>query len=148
VALEVLKGRSTMTTISRIDVRIATASDAGSGTDGDVFVGVGGREFYIDSAQNDFEAGADDTYTLGEAANVLNSSRNDPRNPQLDTTDLNKFPVYVRFEQPGDTSEWHLERADVTVNPGSNQIRYSALAGSPDIWLGRKSGRFCYLERV
>jgi len=86
--------------------------------------------------------------SLGEAANVLNSSRNDPRNPQLDTSDLNKFPVYVRFEQPGETSEWHLERADVTVNPGGSQIRYSALAGSPDIWLGRKSGRYCYLERV
>ena len=44
-----------MADINRIDVLIATASGSGSGTDGNVYIGVAGREFYIDSAQDDFE---------------------------------------------------------------------------------------------
>jgi hypothetical protein len=137
-----------MTAIKRIDVRLVTASGAGGGTDGDVFIGVDGREFYIDSAQNDFEQGADDTYTLGEGANVLNAPQNDPRNPQLDTNDLSKFPVYLRFEPLGSAPDWHLERVDVTVNPGTSEIKFSALSGGPDLWLGQKMGKFCYLKKV
>lgn len=137
-----------MTAIRRIDVRLVTKADPGADTDGEVYIGVGGREFYIDSAQDDFELGADDTYVLGQGSNVLNSARNDPTSPPLDTSDLDKFPVYVRFEPTGSAPDWHLGRADVTVNPGTNQVKYSALAGSPDIWLSQKSGKFCYLEKA
>jgi len=51
-----------MAAIDAIDVRVATSSGAGGGTDGDVYIGVAGREFYIDRfGQDDFEQGSDVT---------------------------------------------------------------------------------------
>jgi PLAT/LH2 domain len=137
-----------MSAISAIDVRVATSAGSGAGTDGEVYVGVAGREFYIDrSGQDDFEAGSDTTYHLGDSS-MTNRAQNSPTNPPLDTADLFKFPVYLRFEPEGSDPEWHLEGVRVTVNPGATEIKYGALVGGPDIWLGQKSGKFCYLERI
>jgi hypothetical protein len=134
-----------MAAITRLDVRVVTATDAGAGTDGEVYLGIAGREFHLDSAADDFEAGTDRTYTLGEGANILNAARNDPRNPQLDTADLSIAPVWIRFE-PGEN--WHLEGVIATVNPGASQLQFRALAGAPDLWLGPDMGKFCILKRV
>src|SRR5262245_55939180 len=59
-------GRLRMAAITRIDVRLKTGDL--SGTDGDVYIRIGGREFYIDSENDDFERNSDRTYTLGEGA--------------------------------------------------------------------------------
>jgi hypothetical protein len=72
-----------MAVIERIDVQLATSTREGAGTDGDVFIGIAGREFYIESEANDFEAGSNRTYRLGDGANILYSGLNDPRAQQL-----------------------------------------------------------------
>jgi len=136
-----------MAAINRIDVLIATATGAGAGTDGDVYIGVAGREFYIDSAQDDFEQGNSFTYVLGQGGNVLQPGFNDPRSPQLSTLDADKWPVYLRFEPGGDNPEWHLEGVIVTVNPGPNQVQYRALKDAPDLWLGQKMGKQVFLKK-
>ena len=104
--------------IIRIDVGVATGCQGGAGTDGDVYIGVCGREVYIDTAYDDFEQNSNRTYILGAGANIEYAGYNDPRNPQLNTADLDKFPVYLRFEPRGDGPDWNLEQVDVTVNPG------------------------------
>lgn len=143
-----------MTTITRIDAQLKTGSRVGAGTDGDVYLGIGGREFFIDSAVDDFEAGADRVYTFGAGSNVSQAFRNDPRSPyQLLTENLGRFPVYVRFvpgavQGPGREDDWNLESITVTVNPGAGQFQFQALGGSDHLILSRQSGLSCHLVRL
>jgi len=44
-----------MPNISQIRVFIHTAEDDGSGMDSDVYLGIGGREFFLDTTRDDFE---------------------------------------------------------------------------------------------
>jgi len=136
--------------INRIDVRVFTATGGGNpGTDDTVYLGLGGREFRLDTSSNDHESGVR-TFILGNGSNVTAASRNDPRNPQLDTNDdLPVFPVYVR--KAGSTHDdeddaWRVESLRVTVNPGGNQIRFSRLFGSEKLWMSNESGRTVYLR--
>ena len=143
-----------MATITRIDAQVKTGNRIGAGTDGDVYLGIGGREFFIDSAVDDFEPGADRVYTFGAGSNVTPALRNDPRSPyQLLTENLGRFPVYVRFvtgasESLGREDEWNLESITVTVNPGAGQVQFQALGGSDHLLLGRQSGLWCHLVRL
>ncbi|MDJ0904299.1 MAG: hypothetical protein QNJ55_36510 [Xenococcus sp. MO_188.B8] len=138
-----------MANITRIDARVLTGTKSGAGTDGRVYIAVGGREFRLDSSIDDFEAGSDRTYILGAGSNVNNAAFNDPRNPQLDSDDLDEFPVYIRFEPTGDNADWNVEQLFVTVNPGPTEIRFGnpMLNGGPDLWLGQSRGEFIYLTR-
>jgi hypothetical protein len=134
-----------MANISRIDIQIATANVLNAGTDGFVYVGVAGREFQLDASGNDFEQGANRVYTLGNGANILDAGDNDPRNPQLRTEDVDKFPKYVRFEPGGD---WVLEDVTVTINPGTATqmiFRSPALQGAGRLKMSQTAGKFCYL---
>src|SRR3712207_5596887 len=129
-----------MAAITRIDVRIATANQSGAGTNGHVWVQVAGREFSLNSSADDFEAGDNRTYILGHGANILNAADNDPRRPQLDTADIDRFPVYLRFE-PGGASDWVLEEVQVTVNPGDQQVVRRALFGASRLKLGSTASK-------
>jgi hypothetical protein len=136
-----------MAAITRIDVRLKTGDL--SGTDGDVYLRIGGREFYIDSANDDFERNSDRTYTLGEGANVSARPANDPRSPfQLLTESLDRFPVHVRFAPKSRADDWHLESVTVTVNPGPGQVQYQALGGRDSLLLGNHSGLHCDLIKI
>lgn len=137
-----------MADIERIDVRVVTGDGSGAGTDGRVYAGIAGREFRIDSDSDDFERGSDRTYVLGEGPSIRHEDRNDPRNPRLVTTDLDLFPVYLRFEPQGDNANWDLERVDITVNPGPREIKYSALKDSPHLWLGQDYGKYRFLKKT
>ena len=99
-----------MAAITRIDVRIKTGRGSGfPGTDGDVYIRIGGREFFVDSEADDFEPGSDRTYTFGEGANVRDAALNDPRSPyQLLTQNLNRFPINIRFV-PGPSKPHGIE---------------------------------------
>jgi hypothetical protein len=148
-----------MADITRIDVRIKTGDRPRGGTDGFVTLTIAGRDFSINSRENDFLRGDDVTYTLGERAGeppagraVTNSRNNNPREPQLDTADLDTSPVFIRYAPwpevqtvPGDF-EWDLESIRVTVNPGADAITYSRFFGDNHLWLGRQ-GSSCYLRR-
>ncbi|MGE5685841.1 MAG: hypothetical protein ACM3ZS_11990 [Nitrososphaerota archaeon] len=51
-----------MPSISRLSVRIVTRHLTYAGTDGNIYLGICGREFLIDSKEDDFERGSDRTY--------------------------------------------------------------------------------------
>jgi hypothetical protein len=143
-----------MALIQSIRVQIVTGHQAvvvssnlsPPGTDGDVYLGIGGREFHLDTMADDFEASSDRTYILGPDANVNNPLINDPRSPQLDTDSLDRTPVYIRFAPEDRNDHWDLERVRVTVNPGPQEVVFEANPGN--LWLGMRSGTYCYLSRA
>ncbi|MEU0741858.1 hypothetical protein [Streptomyces sp. NPDC006134] len=145
-----------MAPVNRIDVRLYTASESPAGVGGWVYVNVGGREFSLDTTRNDFEPGDDFTYTFGENGNVNDAERNDPRSPQLDTDDLDRYPVYLRYAPPSNKPDeiWCLERVIVTVNPGTetparfDNLRLAGTAANQKIWLGQRYGQVVNLRRI
>lgn len=139
-----------MAAIKRIDIKLHTANRSYAGTDSHVFVAVAGREFHVDSGVDDFERGDDRVYTLGEGANINNAAINDPRGPvQLDTADVDRFPVWLRMEPAGSNANWNVESVQVTVNPGPGEIVFRALwGGDKRIWLGQNSGKFVFLRKA
>jgi hypothetical protein len=103
--------------VTQIQARIVTADVTGAGTDAKVFLGVGGREFRLDSdnPSGDFERGQDVTYTLGVNANanfmrnpagdtgtfnIENAADNDPRLPpglDVRAAENPRLPIYIRM---------------------------------------------------
>ncbi|MBX9399367.1 hypothetical protein K4749_38915 [Streptomyces sp. TRM72054] len=140
-----------MSAITKITAEVTTADVAHAGTDGWVYLGIAGREFVLTIASiNNFEQGRSDTYVFGLDANVQNADYNDPRTPQLDTDDLDRYPVYLRFEPEGTNPAWCLERVTVTVNPGSetsHRFDNPRLVGAPRIWLDQAYGKQVGLKR-
>jgi hypothetical protein len=146
-----------MTAITTITAKIKTAKDDNAGTDGTVYLGIGGREFKISSSEPDFEKNSDTTYQLGEdlagvgPVQVDDSDRNDPRKQMpLTVESLSNFPVWIRFAQTGNSSAWLLESVRVTVNPGQpSAVAYTALGGgSKQLWLGTNYGAYCFLSKA
>src|SRR3954470_7629539 len=102
-----------MAAITRIEANVRTGNRAGAGTDGNIFLGIGGREFVLDSSADDFEQNSNRTYVLGVSVpgetTVTNAAHNDPRTDYvLDSTFLERFPVYIRFEPEGSNPDWDL----------------------------------------
>jgi hypothetical protein len=141
-----------MADITQIQLRLKTPNGEGVGTDGDVFLGIAGREFYIDEDRDDFEKRDDHTYILGDSASILHAEFNDPRTQHLVTDDVLKFPAYIRFEPENRDDNWLLNIVQVTVNPGPNQIFLTRRRHSDpgderfSIWLGQRRGKILYLE--
>ncbi|MER7538405.1 hypothetical protein ABTX77_26995 [Streptomyces sp. NPDC097704] len=142
-----------MAGISKVALMLKTAKESDAGTDGWVYLGIAGRELHVDTTNNDFEPGAEFTYVFGQDANVLDAERNDPTAPRLNTDDLDRFPLYIRFEPKNGSDNWGLDEATVLVNPGTDlPHRYSnpAVIGAADhrkIWLGQKTGKMLHLRR-
>jgi len=137
-----------MASINQLRLRLVTGNREDAGTNGDVFLGVAGREFNVDSQGdiNDFERGSDRTYVFGEGATVLRPGENDPRSPwQTDTENLLSSPIYVRFE-PGDGGDWNIERVELTVVAPGNTIHFDRLEGTANLWLGERRGKYLYLR--
>lgn len=143
-----------MAAITKVEAYVFTAENDGGGTDSYVYLGLGGREFALDTTADDFQKGATQTFVLGEDGNVVNPATNDPRRPQLDTSDLHLFPVYLRIEPSGSEPDWCVERAIVTVNPGQDSLAkydFLSLAGTEahqKIWLGASHGKALHLKRI
>jgi hypothetical protein len=135
-----------MTAITRIDVRVTTAGHPYAGTDGQVYLGIAGREFHLESGVQDFQRGSDRVYTLGEGGNVMDAEFNDPRRPPLDAADLDRLPMYVRLDPTGSCPEWNVAQVTVVVNPGPEQVEYRALAEGQTLWLGPVYGTVCWLR--
>ena len=135
-----------MAHIRSIEVRVWTKGTSWADTDDNMYLGLGGREFRLDTSRDDFEKGDDFIFRLGDGHNVLKSKKNDPRDPQLDTAgDLAVFPVYIRkagTRRGRADDAWHVERVDVTVNSGANEIVFSRLGGRTGgaLWLSNESG--------
>lgn len=141
-----------MASIDSIHVYVETGSGFEADTDGSVYLGICGREFYLDSNADDFEKGAKQTFKFGLNSNIKNSRLNDPREQwRRYTKDLEKFPVYIRFESKGGLDKflgWHVNRVLVTVNPWtSGYWQFGALKNENEsIWLGESVGKVLYLE--
>jgi hypothetical protein len=109
----------------------------GKGTNGHIYLGIDGKEFYVDADdRNDFEPGDDHIYIAGElpspmpakSSQIWHSLYNDPRKHYpLDTDNLDRYDVYIRFEprnvnDPDD--RWTLQYVSVEVNPASSSTRF------------------------
>jgi hypothetical protein len=139
-----------MANITQINVRIFTVQGEDTGTEDQVYLGLGGREFRLESSSNSDMNSPDFTFHLGVDSNVENPNLNDPRAPGLTTDDLEKYPIYIA--KPGNLSNdgddaWLLGRVDITVNPGPGQKFFSRLAGNGgSIWLRNESGHILYIK--
>src|SRR5262249_6015425 len=137
-----------MAKVTCISCQIVTGDVDGAGTDGRVYLGVGGREFRLDSREDDYERGSWREYVLGVAAlerelsaqqlGVLNPKDKDPtlRFP-LDTDFLRRAPVYVRFEPQHAIDNWNLIFAAVFVYSDQFVVGYSPPREFQNLWLGQ-----------
>jgi hypothetical protein len=138
-----------MPQIESIQANIQTLDVDGASTDGDVYLGVSGREFHLDTREDDFQAGSSRKYVLGDGSNVLNKSTNDPRKQFLLTENVESFPVYLRFQPRSGSDNWNLERAVVTFN---NQLlpqwdTLTLVKQNEGIWLGTHSGLVVFIPK-
>lgn len=147
-----------MAHITGILCQVITGNVDGAGTDGRVYLGLGGREFRLDSTADDFERGSWREYVLGRGpvepnlpspqVRVNNRDENDPRTHfPLDTANLNRSPVYIRFEPEGSGPNWNLAFAAALVYTGEGQF-FAAFIPPPefqDLWLGDPYGKVLYL---
>lgn len=140
-----------MPRVDTIRINIQTGNLSGAGTDGDVYVGVCGREFSLDTTRDDFERGSSREYVLGAGANVNNASVNDPRKQILLVENVDSAPVYIRFQPRNRSDNWQLQRADVRFNDAFFPVWDSVaiVVNKPDegIWLGTRSGLVVHLPR-
>jgi hypothetical protein len=167
-----------MVLVNTIFLKLNTRPVNNAGTDGRVYLGIGGREFYVDTDtdfdedHDDFEAGSIRTYVFGEIPDFHQTpldefqwapanypKDNDPRQPYpLDTDVMDKFPVYIRFEPAGSSPDWCLDFVQVRVNPvgdattGTEDKRYEALRTTTEadiyLWLGQHIGKYLALSPV
>ena len=73
-----------MANVNVLQVEVKTGSrEMASGTDGHVFLGIGGRESHLSKdVMRDFLNGSTDTFVSGEGTNIGTDPRdNDPRSP-------------------------------------------------------------------
>jgi hypothetical protein len=149
---------------------IVTANIEGAGTDGRVYLGIGGREFRLASTAPDFERGSGLVYIMGKSPDepnppppqirVLNGEQNDPQvghgiDARIETVpptpQLYRSPVYIRFEPLGDSPDWCLRRAFVNVYTGQGQFVIAFLPPSSNfdyLWLGDRYGKIVFLTET
>jgi hypothetical protein len=138
-----------MPQIATIHVQINTRDVSGAGTDGDVYLGVCGREFYLDTSHDDFERGSSREYVLGEGSNINNASTNDPRKQVLRTENVESLPVYLRFAPRTRSDNWSLQRAQVSFNDDffPRWDTASFISQNEGIWLGTRSGLVVHIPK-
>ena len=145
-----VSGRSLMPQITSITLHLQTGGQSGAGTDGDVYLGIGGREFSIDSTRDDFQRGDGRSYVLGEGATIRNADVNNPRSQRILTENVHLYPVYIRFQPRTRNDHWQLQRADVRFNDSLHidwdTINFVLNDPNEGIWLGVRSGLFVHLE--
>lgn len=153
-----------MADITRIEVTTKTGDAPFAGTDGGVYLALGGREFCLDiENHDDFERNQGDQFLLGMPYRpghehpgfrpVINAKKNDPRHPHLNSRDLDAFPAWIRLDAAGDFGEWLLEsvRVQITVNSDDEpepDLEYRATFDEPGLWLSRDFGLYCFLPKV
>ena len=138
-----------MPQIESIEVNLQTLDVDGASTDGSLYVGICGREFHLDTKENDLQRGSARSYVLGDNANVLDPAINDPRNQRLFTENVDTLPVYLRFVGEDEDDLWGLERAVLILNsqilPQWDTVSY--ISTTDGMWLGHKAGGIAFLIR-
>jgi hypothetical protein len=147
-----------MTQIVQIKVEIKTSNESNAGTNGKVFLGIGGREFRLDKQGNQFQKNNTDTFTINSTnADIENPERNSLPNVGNTNSPLIEnsagiafnFPVYLRFDPNDNDDDWNIERVKVQVIGGLNStfIYPNDIFKNGNIWLGNKSGLFLGLRQ-
>jgi hypothetical protein len=108
-----------------------------------VYLGIGGREFYLDTDRDDFEPGTSIDYVLGEDSNVHNAAQNDPRDQILYVEHAYQLPCYIRFKGKDRGDEWKLLRAGVSLNdsvvPVWDTASLFSFGQGGGIWMGTRA---------
>jgi hypothetical protein len=134
--------------ITKIEITIRTGNVSESGTNGRVYLGIGGREFRLDKPGNQFERGDVDTFIIGDGSNIenpdgVNNITNSSNSYEIGTYHLNVFPKYIRFEPQRNNDNWNVEVVELRVTDDTNAVyQFEALDGNGNIWLGKRSGLF------
>ncbi|WP_129840549.1 hypothetical protein [Streptomyces sp. RFCAC02] len=143
-----------MAAITQITVYVKTADQTAADTRSPVWLGIAGREFRLAAADSGaFARGAEFTFQIGENSTIDNGQWIDPRFPQLDTDDLDRYPAYIRMRNEGSEPAWLLERIQVTVNPQAeikHRFDNPRLVGDAEnarIWLDDNYGNVLFLKR-
>jgi hypothetical protein len=147
-----------MARISGIVCQIVTGNVDGAGTDGRVYLGIGGREFRLDSTADDYEKHSWREYVLGAAptepapaaprTSVKNPERNDPRQGLvLDSEHLGRTPTYLRFEPQTAGDDWDLAFAAALVYGEKFLTAYALPADFHNLWLGQATGKIVHLTQ-
>lgn len=78
---------------------------------------------------------------------VNNADKNDPRKGfPLDTANLSRAPVYIRFEPENSDDNWNLKFAAALVYAeGKFSVGYLVPVVFDNLWLGTGSGKVVYL---
>ena len=144
-----------MAQVSGVLCQVITGRLSGAGTDGSVYLGLGGREFRMDSTADDYEQGSWREYILGKPPIpfesppqilVNNKDKNDPRKGvSLDTLDIDRTPVYIRFEPEDENDNWNLSFVAVLVYTDKFAIAYTPPERFDNLWLGQAFGKILYL---
>lgn len=146
-----------MAKITGILCQVVTGNINGAGTDGRVFLGIGGREFRLDSSADDFERGSLREYIMGRGPvepppppqiRVRNFDQNDPRvGFPLDTENLSKSPVYIRFEPESSGDNWNVSFAAALVyrNEGQFSVAFLVPPDFDNLWMGKGFGEALHL---
>lgn len=137
-----------MSAINRVDAYVWTSSASDAGTDGAVFLGLGGREFRLSAARKKgFKRDRGDLFVLQpNDPSVTNISPRDPTIPiALFSNTLSRFPSYLRHE--GD-DHWKLRSALCVIRREDGMRDFLAPRidqndgnSGGGLWLGPKSGR-------
>jgi hypothetical protein len=141
-----------MALVTRILCQVLTKDVSGAGTDGSVYLGLGGREFRMDTTHDDYERGSWFEYLLGDGANINSANDNDPRRPYpVDTTTILDFPVYIRFEPVSSNDNWKIYFAAALVYVG-DPVQFEGAFYTPldndGLWLGQSFGKVLFMPRV
>jgi PLAT/LH2 domain len=140
-----------MVEITQINVHVKTGNVNRGGTDGRVYLGIGGREFRLDQPGNQFEQGDSNNFTIGTASNIENpddvnslpTPNGNMNSPNIEDTDIEFNPKYIRFDPNDSDDNWDVEKVEVEVVDITRTYR-----GPHDgnIWLGSRSGLFLGLK--
>ena len=158
-----------MTHVDKIVVDVTTKNVSDAGTNGLVYLGIGGREFRLDKPGDQFKRGATDKFTIGIDSDVESSDINDlpldpgpnGKSPEIEdsvVTGTNMFPVYIRLDPKNDEdNDWNIEKVKVDAvagfGTGTGATRTFVFpkptGGHPEgtIWLGTSSGLTLFLEQ-
>jgi len=147
-----------MANVNQISVLIKTgAKGMADGSYGDVYLGIGGEEFHLTKFSNkDFQPGRAQTIVLSglseaiifdERTNIgISPNSGDSCYPyQIDSDNLPKCPLYMRFKPGSKYDYWDLEEIRVTVDAGSEHIVFSALGEKSYLWSGVRGPKVMYL---
>ncbi len=150
-----------MARITGILCQVVTGNFSGAGTDGRVFLGICGREFRLDSSVDDFERGSLREYIMGRGPiepnlpppqiRVNNRQQNDPRvGFPLDTANLSKSPVYIRFEPESAGDNWNCSFAAALVfrDDGIFAAAFFVPQEFDNLWMGKRFGEALHLTET